>query len=764
MSSNLKVNSLVPATGTEIGIGTTGGSIDFRCPATFGGNVTIGGTLTYDEVINIDSIGVITARSNIDCNGSLDVDGHTNLDNVSVAGVSTFSGNADFSSGIDVTGNVTSTGNFVANGTMNVGSYAVFGAVVGSDPGSNYYGTTNRFGGGVSISGALNIDGDIGHIGDTDTKIRFPAADTFTVETGGVERLQLDATETTFNSTGADTDFRVRSPAQTHMFYVNAGTNQVSIKTSNAVSGAELTVNGRTHTDTQFTIGSNSTLDAGVQATIYKPATNTLAFATAGANERLRIDSNGRALFSRGGLTASRNVGTKTGEIQVSNTGNSSAITILAYSNDVSGPHLMFGKSRSTNATGNTIVQSGDRLGEIAFCGNDGSDFDSFGAAIKCHVDGTPGANDMPGRLQFYTTPDGGSTADERLRITSGGSVGINETSPAAQLHVENDNANGSTYYLNTDATVLIQNKNSNATAKTVLKLEGPVGGGDCAFVYGAGSTNMIFADRQNERLRIDSAGNVGMGTDVVSDSTGNARAFTIARSDANGQVRLILKNQATGFGNGAGFHHCIDGANAFIENRTNGGYIDFATFDSGGSYGSRARIDSDGISGTIKNNYTLVAFVSDRDDGGRSSGSNSYQDDTGLNLSSAITYKHGDIIFAEALCPGGIALTSTDTSNYQGVYIRIKITPSSGTTRYSNDTIAWYRNDGRATKETMQLTATHYHIQAGDSSTFNDNVSLSFQVQYKRGTGGTGSYGATGLSNWGGERTLKVWQFRKEL
>ena len=31
------------------------------------------------------------------------------------------------------------------------------------------------------------------------------------------------------------------------------------------------------------------------------------------------IDTNGRALFSRGGLTASRNVGTKTGEIQVAN-------------------------------------------------------------------------------------------------------------------------------------------------------------------------------------------------------------------------------------------------------------------------------------------------------------------------------------------------------------------------------------------------------------------------------------------------------------
>ena len=190
-------------------------------------------------------------------------------------------------------------------------------------------------------------------------------------------------------------------------------------------------------------------------------------------------------------------------------------------------------------------------------------------------------------------------------------------------------------------------------------------------------------------------------------------------------------------------------------------------TFSTGGTVGNateRNRIDNNGISGTIKNNYTLVAFVSDRDDGSRSSGSNSYQDDTGLNLSSAITYKHGDIIYAEALCPGGIALVSSNTANYQGVHIRIKITPSSGSTQYSNETIAWYRNDGPATKETMQLTATHFHIQGSDTSTFNDNVTLSFQVQYKRGTGGTGSYGATGLSNWAGERTLKVWQFRKEL
>ena len=68
------------------------------------------------------------------------------------------------------------------------------------------------------------------------------------------------------------------------------------------------------------------------------------------------------------------------------------------------------------------------------------------------------------------------TNSSERLRISSDGKVGINETNPSTILHVENDNANSGTYYLNTDAAILVQNKNSNASAKTVLKLEGPIG------------------------------------------------------------------------------------------------------------------------------------------------------------------------------------------------------------------------------------------------------------------------------------------------
>ena len=59
------------------------------------------------------------------------------------------------------------------------------------------------------------------------------------------------------------------------------------------VSNALLAVNGRCHVNTTLTFGTNTTLDSSVQATIYKPDTNMLAFATAGNNERMRIDNSG---------------------------------------------------------------------------------------------------------------------------------------------------------------------------------------------------------------------------------------------------------------------------------------------------------------------------------------------------------------------------------------------------------------------------------------------------------------------------------------
>ena len=52
-------------------------------------------------------------------------------------------------------------------------------------------------------------------------------------------------------------------------------------------------------------------------------------------------------------------------------------------------------------------------------------------AAIEAVIDGTPGANDMPGRLGFYTTPDGSATCVERMRIDNAGIITLANQSRA---------------------------------------------------------------------------------------------------------------------------------------------------------------------------------------------------------------------------------------------------------------------------------------------------------------------------------------------
>ena len=53
MASNLRVDSIVPSTGSSVSIGTATGGVN------------IPGVLTYEDVTNVDSVGVITARSGI---------------------------------------------------------------------------------------------------------------------------------------------------------------------------------------------------------------------------------------------------------------------------------------------------------------------------------------------------------------------------------------------------------------------------------------------------------------------------------------------------------------------------------------------------------------------------------------------------------------------------------------------------------------------------------------------------------------------------
>ncbi len=154
---------------------------------------------------------------------------------------------------------------------------------------------------------------------------------------------------------------------------------------------------------------------------------NTLSFET-GLLERARIDSSGRLLV--GTSTARGNLynSTVTSPLQVEGTtDNNNSVLITMNSAFATGPRLDFAKSRGAAVGSNTVVVADDNLGSISFQGSDGTEFVPA-AYIQANVDGTPGANDMPGRLVFSTTAAGASSPTERMRITSDGTTLIDKT------------------------------------------------------------------------------------------------------------------------------------------------------------------------------------------------------------------------------------------------------------------------------------------------------------------------------------------------
>lgn len=89
---------------------------------------------------------------------------------------------------------------------------------------------------------------------------------------------------------------------------------------------------------------------------------------------------------------------------------------------DANGQLLYLRKARNT-AAAPAIVASGDAIGRIHFSAYDGAAYQEA-ASIRAAVDTTPGANDMPGRLSIYVTPDGSATPAEALRIASDATYG----------------------------------------------------------------------------------------------------------------------------------------------------------------------------------------------------------------------------------------------------------------------------------------------------------------------------------------------------
>ena len=266
------------------------------------------------------------------------------------------------------------------------------------------------------------------------------------------------------------------------------------------------------------------------EAYVYQRANGPLLFGT-NNTERLRIDSSGKLLV--GASSASGGYLNNDSLVHVQAEAASAGITIHRPTTfaALAGPYLFFSRSRGTPAV---IVNSGDNLGSIEWGGADGTDVESTAALIRAEVDGTPGANDMPGRLVFSTTADGSAAPTERLRIDSSGRVGIGTTSPSRLLTL---------YDAGTLTYLQLAHSGASGTSRGLeLVLNSTE-----AVIINRENGPLILQTNNTEAVRITSAGNVGIGTsspttllDLNADTVRVRTARTPASASATGATGEI--------------------------------------------------------------------------------------------------------------------------------------------------------------------------------------------------------------------------------
>jgi hypothetical protein len=332
-------------------------------------------------------------------------------------------------------------------------------------------------------------------------------------------------------SFSGDSNTGIYSPGADQLAISTNGTGRITVDTAAITSTLPIV-------HPLGTVGTPSiTFTGDLNTGFWNPAGDTLAVST-GGNERARIDSSGRLL-----------VGTSTDFDSYLNQVSSTSGSLLSLRRTNSNPGYI---KLSSGASGDNVGNNG-LLGYLRWYGfHTSTDYEA--ARISAEVDGTPGANDMPGRLVFSTTADGAANPTERMRIDSSGRLLVNISGtagfPAGSQHIFRDGG-GPTY-----SSVSISNVGG-ASDRTDLNITAWQGGGDNYYTsklrtvgpdgslafHTQDTASVNGAGTSTEKMRITSTGNVGIGVTPTSFLHTNAPA----NATNNYKYHYLTSNQDLG-------------------------------------------------------------------------------------------------------------------------------------------------------------------------------------------------------------------------
>jgi len=423
------------------------------------------GTKLNTNLDTIDSLlGGDSAITGIDINSGT-IDGVTLGTNSAVteAQIDNININGNAITSTDTNGNIALTPNGTGEvdiSKVDIDGGTIDGTVIGGSTPAAISGTT------ITATGDVDIADKIVHTGDTNTAIRFPAADTVTVETAGAERVRVDSSGN-----------------------VGIGTSSPSTR---------LTVNSATSLVAQFfssSAGSPASLDSQVPFSIdLNSAVSGLTFGASDARLlNIAISPNNEVVYraNRPAIVGSDYFSVTTGgseRLRIDNSGN---VGIGTSSPD---RRLMLSVSPGSTSDDGVKIVEGANTTVLTRTGSAYS-YRGVGAssAMLYSSNTLSFLADGSSNMTFH---NGGG---ERMRITSAGNVGIGTTSPGVSLQVNGGiRARGGA-------------PGAGGVNNNGYAFEGNSGDNDSG-MFSSADGQIEFYTNATERMRINNFGKVGVG------------------------------------------------------------------------------------------------------------------------------------------------------------------------------------------------------------------------------------------------------------